>query len=122
VNAFINSLPTWLSVVAYAVLVLGVYFGTGFIVDYVVHTRHIDEVGRHMVAMTANVVAFFVLYLVLAIWPDLPGRGLIRFVLLITIVANVGWRWHLYRKGRREYLANPPAECTVCGRPYADLP
>jgi hypothetical protein len=38
-NAFIDSLPIWLSAVAYAILVLGVVFVVGFIVDYTVHTR-----------------------------------------------------------------------------------
>lgn len=121
-NAFINSLPAWMSAIAYAILALGVFFGVGFIVDYVTHTMHIDEIGRHMVAMTANVVAFFVLYLLLAVWPDLPGRGGVRFALLIAIVINMGWRWRLYRKGRRAFLLNPPDRCPGCGQPYADLP
>jgi hypothetical protein len=115
-NAFIDSLPIWLSAVAYAILVLGVVFVVGFIVDYTVHTRHIDGIGRHMVAMSANVGAFFVLYLLLALLPDLPGRGFIRFTLLIAIVANSGWRWRLYRKQRRAYLADPTHPCPACGR------
>jgi hypothetical protein len=67
--------------------------------------------------MSANVGAFFVLYLVLAVWPEFPGRGAIRFVLLIAIVTNCGWRWYLYRKDLREFRNQPvPGICASCGK------
>lgn len=101
-NAAINTLPGWAAGIAYAILGLGVFFGVGFIVDYLVHTHHIDEIGRHMVAMSANVVAFFVLYLLLAVYPNLPGSSYVKIALLVAIVANCGRRWWLYRRTRRE--------------------
>lgn len=103
-NGSISALPPAWASVAYGLLALGVFFTTGFVVDYRVHTRHVDAIGRHMIAMTTNLDAFFVLYLGLAIWPEFPGRDGIRFFLFVMIVANCGWRWYLYRKTRKEFL------------------
>jgi hypothetical protein len=84
-------------------LVLGTIFVAGFLVDYSVKMNWTaDPIGRHLVAMSANVGAFFLLYLALAIWPQFPGRNVIRFLLLIAIVTNCGVRWLLFR---REYRA-----------------
>jgi NADH:ubiquinone oxidoreductase subunit 4 (subunit M) len=110
VSGMINSLPPWASAIAYGLLVLGVFFTVGFVIDYRVHTAHVDEIGRHMAAMTLNLAAFFLLYLVLAVWPEFPGRDAIRFVLFVAIIANCGWRWYLYRKTRKEFLMEGGAE------------
>lgn len=114
-TAQINAMPPWLAAIAYGLLMLGVLFVAGFIVDYVTHTARIDVIGRHMIAMSANVGAFFALYLAMAVWPDLPGRNAIRFGLFIAIVANCGWRWYLYRKDLKLAQTAPPGVCFFCG-------
>jgi predicted permease len=100
----IQALPVWASVLAYTVLALGLVFVTGFILRYVVKLPWSDsEEGRHLVAMSANIGAFFVVYLLLAIWPELPGRSAIRIGLLFLLVGNCGWRWWLLEKYLREH-------------------
>lgn len=117
-NGAISALPWWAAAIAYAILGLGVFFVVGFIVEYVTRTNHIDEIGRHMVAMSANLGAFFTLYLALAVWPEFPGRNVIRFILLIAIVSNCGVRWYLYRKSRRDARDHPLTHCPCCGTEF----
>lgn len=117
-NATIVAMPGWLQVIAYGLLGLGVVFVVGFIVDYVSHTNHIDDIGRHMVAMSANVGGFFVLYLVRAVWPEFPGRGALLFIGLIALVTNCGIRWRLYRKSVREARENLLTHCPTCGTEF----
>lgn len=101
----IQALPLWASLLGYALLALGLIFVLGFLLRYrgTVRWRGLTEEGRHLIAMSANIGAFFVVYLVIAIWPDLP-RGLvstIRLSLLLGLVINCGWRWWLLERYRR---------------------
>ncbi len=108
----IRSLPPVWAAVAYALLGLGVLFTFGFIARYVTNLPWSrTEEGRHLVAMSANVGAFFVLYSVLAVWPDFPGRNAIRMTLFVVLVANCGRRWWLlerYLRERRIYADRHP--------------
>lgn len=101
----IQALPGWASIFGYAVLALGLVFIVGFITRYLILTgwHSISEEGRHLIAMSANIGAFFVIYLVIAVWPELP-RWLImslRLGLLVGLVANCGWRWSLLERYHR---------------------
>lgn len=104
----INSLPWGWSLFAYLVLGLGAFSVAAFIVRYVTNLPwRVTEEGRHLVAMSGNILAFFVLYLVQAFVPDWPGRQITLIVLLVLLVANCVWRWwllerHLARSRRGE--------------------
>lgn len=101
-NTTINAMPVEWQVFAYTVLGLGTVFVLGFLIEYMVRLPWASSPeGRHLVAMSANVGAFFVLYLVLAVWPEFPGRGIARIGLLVAIVANCGVRWWLLRRHLR---------------------
>lgn len=98
-NQQISTMPPAWAAVAYILIGLGIFFSVGFLSRYMLKKPWArTEGGRHIVAWSANVLAFLLLYGMLAIWPNFPGRGAIRFVLLATIVANAGWRWWLLEK------------------------
>jgi len=102
-NSTISALPLPWAIFAYSVLGLGLFFVLGFLGRYTTSLPWArTEEGRHLVAVSANIGAFFLLYTVLAIWPDFPGRGGLRIVLLVAIVANSGWRWWLLEKHLKE--------------------
>jgi hypothetical protein len=81
------------NLIAYSIL------GAGWLVVVVFLARYTTtepwfstDAGRHLVSFSANVGAFFTLWLVLTVFPDLPFQGPIRFILLIAIVSNCVWR------------------------------
>jgi hypothetical protein len=95
----IHSLPWGWALFAYAVLGIGAFSTLAFIVRYMTNLpwRSTKE-GRHLLAMTVSVSAFFVLYLVQAFVPDWPGRQYLLIVLLVSLVANCVWRWILLER------------------------
>lgn len=86
----IEALPIWAKMLAYTVLGIG-WLATVVFVGWYGWTRpwYLSDVGRHLMAMSGCVGAFFTLYLLLAIWPELPGRSIVRLVLLVLLVATV---------------------------------
>lgn len=108
----INSLPWAVTLFAYGVLAWGLLVVLLFIGRYAAKLRwRSTEEGRHLVAMSGSVGAFFVLYLVQAFVPDIPGRPWILVSLLVILVAVCTWRWILLEKHlrarRRAALLNP---------------
>lgn len=102
-NRDIQSLPPVWSLVAYILLGLGVVAVAWFLGRYMTKLPWAQtEEGRHLVAFSASVGAFFVLYLLLAVWPTLPGRSVIRFTLLTALIVNCWWRVWLLEKHLRE--------------------
>lgn len=98
-NSTINELPLGWKLFALGMLVLGVVFVFGFIIRYVTHLPWAStKEGRHLVAMSANVGGFLVLYLVLAAWPDMPYRNVVRLTLFTVLITNCGWRWWLLER------------------------
>lgn len=101
-NAQLSAYPWPWNLVAYSILGIGWLSVVVFLVWYTrVEPWFSTDVGRHLVSFSASVGAFFTLYLLLALFPDLPGKGAIRFVLLIAIVANCVWRLVLFAHYRR---------------------
>ena len=104
----VEALPLWAKLIAYGVLGIGWLASTVFIVWYGRTRPWFDsEIGRHLMAMSASVDAFFTLYLALAIWPDFPGRTVIRIVLLVALVATVVWRLIIFATQDRRDRAAP---------------
>lgn len=99
----INTLPLGWMIFAYALLVIGAVSVLGFLLRYVTNlpwTR--TEEGRHLVAMSSSVGAFFVIYLIQLFVPDWSWRPKLMVVLLVGLVANCVWRWVLLEKHLRD--------------------
>lgn len=95
----INSLPLGWTIFAYVVLGWGLLAVLLFLVRYTANLpwSHSEE-GRHLVAMSANVGAFFLLYVIQAFVPNIPGRGYILMTLLVGLVGTCTWRWIILEK------------------------
>lgn len=106
----IQALPLWAQIFGYGLLALGLVFAVVFLVRYRMITawRQLTEEGRHLVAMTANLGAFFVVQLVISVWPDLPREltMTLRLSLMVGLVANLGWRWLMLERYRRRARRN----------------
>lgn len=99
----INDLPIGWRILAYAVLAWGLIVVVLFLGRYTRKLPWADSPeGRHLVAMSSNIGAFFLVYLVQAIWPEIPGRRYILIGLLLTMVINCTRRWLLLEKHLRE--------------------
>jgi hypothetical protein len=104
VNAQLSAYPWPWNLVAYSVLGVGWLAVVWFLARYTL-TRpwYSTEAGRHLVTMSACVGGFFTLYLVLAVAPSLPGKGVIRMGLLVLLVTACVWRaWMLERVDRAD--------------------
>lgn len=102
-NQTINELPMFWKLFAFALLLLGIVFVFGFIGRYVTKLPwSSSEEGRHLIAMSANVGLFLLLYTALAVWPDMPYKNVVRMTLFAALIANCGWRWWLLEKHLRE--------------------
>lgn len=95
----INSLPLGWMIFAYVVLGWGLVAVLLFLVRYTTNLPWTQtEEGRHLVAMSSNVGAFFLLYLIQAFVPNIPGRAYILVALLVALVATCTWRWVILEK------------------------
>jgi hypothetical protein len=102
-NSQLSAYPWPWNVIAYSILGIGWIVTVVFIAWYMkTEPWSQTETGRHLVSFSASVGAFFTLYLLLALFPDLPGKGLIRIVLLIVLVGNCVWRLILFARYRRD--------------------
>jgi hypothetical protein len=103
VNSTIDSLPLGWKLYALGLLFLGIVFVLLFLGRY---TRKLPwastEEGKHLVAMSAVIGGFLILYLALAAWPDMPYRHAVRLVLFTALVAVLGHRWWLLEAHLRE--------------------
>lgn len=101
----IRSLPLPWAITAYVVLGWGLVVVMLFVGRYTASLPwYTSEEGRHLVAMSANIGAFFLVYLAQVIWPDMPFRRQILIGLLVLLVANCTWRWIMLERclaGRR---------------------
>lgn len=95
----INSLPVGWTIFAYGVLGWGLFTVLAFLVRYTTNLpwTHTEE-GRHLVAMSASIGAFFLIYFVQAFVPDFAGRRYLLIHLLVALVANCTWRWILLER------------------------
>lgn len=99
----VRSLPLVWELLAYGVLGWGLVAVLLFLGRYTTSLPWASTPeGRHLVAMSGNIGAFFAVYLVQAVWPGLPGRRYILIVLLAGLVASCTWRWLLLERHLRE--------------------
>src|SRR5262245_35684260 len=95
----INSMPLGWTIFAYVVLGWGFVSVVLFVVRYVTNLPWSkSEEGRHLVALSVSIGAFFLLYLIQAFVPEFTGRKYLLVLLLVGLVANCTWRWLLLEK------------------------
>jgi hypothetical protein len=95
----INSLPGGWEVAAYTALAWGLIVALTFLVRYMWNLpwRSTEE-GRHIVAFTASVAAFYLLYVVQSLIRDWWFRPYLLVILLFALTANLTWRWIILEK------------------------
>lgn len=93
-----TTLPVWLRVALFAFGALGSWL---FIYRYMRTYRWwTTELGRHMIAFSAVVGAWFTYIPFILLWPDFPGRAAIGTVLLVVLVFTVWWRVWMFERLR----------------------
>jgi len=96
-----TTLPAWLQAVYIVLLVTGSLAGWAFVIRYMVTYRWwTTELGRHLITFSACVAAFESYYLLILIWPGLPGRTAIRTCLFVLLTVAVVWRWWMFERIR----------------------
>lgn len=107
-NSFVESLDGFALVAWHFFLVCGMAGGWVFVVLYWVHTKgqwiH-GRIGRHLMAFSIAVSQALTAYMLRILLGDFPGREVIMFFALISLVFVVWWRTFIFlreaRKDRR---------------------
>lgn len=82
-------------------LVLGAVCSWVFIARYMTAYRWWEtEFGPHIIAWSSIVGGFYTYYAVVVIWPQLPGRALIRLVLFALMTVAIIWRLAMFERVR----------------------
>ncbi len=89
----IQSYPLAWKIYALALLAVGLVGCWYFVYRYAKTYRWWEnETGRHLIAFSSSLGLFFLYYAVLSVFPDLPGKNVIRLVLFTWLVVVVVWR------------------------------
>lgn len=96
-----TTLPAGLSAVYIALLITGVLAGWTFVIRYmVIYKWYSTELGIHLITFSSCLAAFESYYLLILIWPELPGRTGIRTGLFVLLTAAIVWRWWMFERIR----------------------
>jgi hypothetical protein len=99
----VSALPLGWKLFALLLLVLGTLSTLMFIGRYVTTLPwYKSSEGRHLIAMTGSVAAFFLVYVIQLIIPDWSWRPYLMLALLLALVAVCIWRYFLLER----YLRN----------------
>lgn len=80
-------------------LVFGSVGCAWFVARYVTHFRWWKtEIARHLIAMSSCLGLFFLYFIIVMIFPGLPGKTWIRSVLFVGTVACVIWRVVIFER------------------------
>ncbi len=60
-----------------------------------------NDFGRHLMSMSASLGSLATFSLIVWVWPNLPGRGLIRMVLFTLLAMAVVWRLVVFGRVER---------------------
>lgn len=100
-NSAITTYPIFWQVFAYVLLGLGLVGCWGFLARYTwTYSWWRSEEGSHIAAFSAALGLFLTFYVLVAVWPNLPGRGAIRLALFVLLVSVILWRWWLFERTR----------------------
>lgn len=107
---WLTSLPTFWRVVVYALLGEGIVACWSFVALYSFNHRwwH-NDIGRHLVALSACLGALLTFYGLLTFWPDMPYRDVIRMVLFVSLIVVINqrlWVFGRYELARKREQRN----------------
>lgn len=98
----IQSYPLGWQIYALVMLGVGIVGCWAFVYRYVRTYRWWrNEFGRHLVAFSASLGLLLTYVGVLWVYPDLPGRNVIRLVLFSSLIAVIVWRLVLFERVKR---------------------
>lgn len=98
---WLASLPTAWRVVVYVLLGEGIVACWSFVALYSLnHKWWHNDIGRHLVALSACLGALLTFYGLLVFWPDMPGRDIIRMILFVSLIVVINQRLWVF--GRYE--------------------
>ncbi|OLE27966.1 MAG: hypothetical protein AUG44_08740 [Actinobacteria bacterium 13_1_20CM_3_71_11] len=90
-----------LRVVFEVLLVVGALASWGFVIRYTATYRWWEtEIGRHLISWSSVVGAFLTYYVLVFIWPTIPGRMWIRLFLFVALIAVIVWRLVMFERLR----------------------
>lgn len=97
------TLPPWLRVLTEIVLIIGAVASWLFIFRYMAKFRWwTTDIGRHLIAVSACLGAFYSYSAVAVVWPDVPGRVWVRGVLFVLITITIVWRLIMFERVQRQ--------------------
>jgi hypothetical protein len=78
----------------FILLIVGAVAGSGFIGGYwFTHPKwYTSNVGKLLMAFSINIFLFYSWYILVAFWPSIPGRGLVRTVLFTMMTVSLVYR------------------------------
>lgn len=89
-----------MQVLYFSLLAIGALSGAYTIAIYLATQRspwH-NPIGQMLLSMSVAVLAFYVFYLIVTIWPNIPGRIYIRLGLFVISTAVIVWRAVIYTR------------------------
>jgi hypothetical protein len=105
VIAWLASLPDFFRVLVYVLLGEGICACWAFVILYSFnHKWWHNDIGRHLVALSACLGTLLSFYGLLVFWPTMPGRDVIRMVLFVSLIAVINqrlWVFGRYDLARR---------------------
>lgn len=98
-----NGLPLWQWIVNVGMLLVGGAAGSWFIARYAMTYRWWkNEWGRHIITFSGCVTLFYLYFILVVIWPNLPGKALIRSVLFLCLTLAIVWRAAMFERTRHK--------------------
>jgi hypothetical protein len=120
VSPFADLPPTW-RCVAYAMVVICALGCWWFVARYTsLYKWWRNEIGAHLVVISAALGLLTTYYAVVSVYPELPARSQIRFVLFALLVAAVVWRVIIFERVALQVRRDRAEREAAKGQPDAD--
>lgn len=90
---WLASLPGFFRGLVYVLLGEGIVACWAFVALYSFnHKWWHNDIGRHLVALSACLGALLTFYGLLVFWPDMPGKDAVRMVLFVSLIIVINQR------------------------------
>lgn len=115
-----DSYVPWVAVILYTLLAIGIASGWAFAIGYtLVFKWWTEESTTHIWVFSFDVTLFCTYYMLIAVWPEVPGRDAIRALLFVVLIGSMVWRFLIFirswRNGTRKLKAQKRALAASAG-------